>query len=90
MRQQTVGPALRKARLTANLPQQEIAARLGISKAFLNDIESGRRPLPEEYYRALPEPLRDAVVDAAVRELMDRVRRLARIGKEPKDGGTGC
>ena len=60
---------LRIKRLAARIPQIELAARLGVSNAFLCQIETGRRELPARLYRELPDEIRPAVVGAAIREL---------------------
>lgn len=68
--------ALRAARLAAKLKQGDLAKALGISQAFLSDIEHGRRELGEQHYEKLPDAIRSVVVEAAIADLLDRVSRL--------------
>jgi DNA-binding XRE family transcriptional regulator len=77
-----IGSALRKARREANLKQQDLASLLGVSPAFVNQIETGQRHLPLKHYAALPLPIRDAVIDAAKGDLRDRIAWLDQIGRE--------
>ena len=82
--------ALREARIAAGLTQLELADLLGCTQAFVSHVEIGRRALPEKLRDKLPEPIRAAVIKATKAELRERIKRLDRIGKEPKDAGTGC
>jgi transcriptional regulator with XRE-family HTH domain len=63
--------------------QQDVAGALGVSQAFINDIEHGRRELGEKHYAKLPATIREAVIAAAKADLRDRIKRLDRIGKDP-------
>ena len=72
---------LRAARIAAKLKQGDLAKALGISQAFVCDIEHGRRELGEQHFEKLPEAIRSAVVKAAKADLRDRIKRLAQIGK---------
>lgn len=71
-----VTEALREARIAAGLSQQDVARALGISQPFVNDIEHGRRALGEQHYEKLPQPIRIAVVRAAIAELQERISKL--------------
>ncbi len=71
--------ALRDARRKAGLTQRDLAETLGLSPQFMNDVELGRRELPERHYPALPGPIRHAVVAAAIAELVDKIERLRAI-----------
>ncbi len=71
--------ALRDARRKAGLTQRDLAETLGLSPQFMNDVELGRRELPERHYHALPGPIRHAVVAAAIAELVDRIERLRAV-----------
>jgi transcriptional regulator with XRE-family HTH domain len=42
------GDALKEAREKSKLTQEEVAAKLGLTQAYLSMIESGRRPLTDE------------------------------------------
>ena len=63
-----VTDALKAARQQAGLSQRQLAEVLGLSPAFINDIEHGRRQLGEQHYAKLPEPIRTAVFNAAIIE----------------------
>jgi predicted transcriptional regulator len=78
--------ALRKARVAAKIKQGDLADALGISQAFLSDIERARRELPEQHYEKLPEPVRAAVIKAAKAELREGLRKLDLMGKGQKSG----
>lgn len=78
--------ALREARVAAKMKQRDLAIALGITQAFLSDIEHGRRELGEQHYEKLPEAIRTAVIKAAKAELRERLRKLDRIGKGQKSG----
>jgi hypothetical protein len=84
-----VSAALRKARIEAGLSLRQVSEGLGISQAFLSDIEHGRRELHEKHYETLPDQIRKAVVEAAIGEIEERIRELERleeIGKGQKSG----
>lgn len=42
-----LGAALRARRVRAGLTQADVAARAGVSRAFVIDVEKGRRPRAE-------------------------------------------
>ncbi|MHB1075771.1 helix-turn-helix domain-containing protein [Thiobacillus sp.] len=43
------GIVVRKARLDAKVTQSEMAAALGVTSAFLSNLEKGRSKIPEEW-----------------------------------------
>ena len=80
---------LKKARLEAGWTQAGLAARLGVTQAYLSLMEKGRRPIPDHLQRQLvslfnlppsllplsvPERLDPTTTDAAVEQ------GLARLG----------
>jgi len=71
-----VSAVLRGARLRAGLAQREVARHLGISPAYLSDIEHGRRALGIRHIGKLPAELRGPVADALVK---DREAEIAAI-----------
>lgn len=73
--------ALRGARIAAKIKQKDLAEMLGITQAFLSDIERGRRELPEQHYEKLPPPIRRAVTKAVVVELQERLVRARQLMK---------
>ena len=71
-----VGEALRSARIVAGLTQRQIAECLGVTTAFISDIENGRRVLGEKYVPLLPDHVRPSVVAAIVAEHQTAIARL--------------
>jgi transcriptional regulator with XRE-family HTH domain len=76
-----VTDALKAARQQAGLSQRQLAEVLGLSPAFINDIEHGRRELGERHYEKLPQPIRAAVMKAVVTDLQERTARARRLIK---------
>lgn len=68
--------ALLEARHAAQITQSELAQLLGLSASFMCEIENGRAPLPRKHYGALPEPIRRAVIDAAIAERSAEIAEL--------------
>ena len=54
---QLVGARIRLVRLEKGLPQNEVAARIGISQAYLSNIEKGRNNITLENLLKLHEVL---------------------------------
>jgi transcriptional regulator with XRE-family HTH domain len=71
-----VGSVLRAQRQKVRLTQRELAGMLDLTPQFLNQIELGRRPLPQRLYEKLPVEIRAAVVKAAIDELRGQADRL--------------
>ena len=67
---------LRRARLEARIPQKEVAHALGLSRGHYNSVEAGRKRLLHEHFAPLPDPIRRAVVEAAIMEHIERINRL--------------
>jgi transcriptional regulator with XRE-family HTH domain len=67
-----VTETLRKARIAANVSQRELAELIGLTPQFLSDIERGRREFPVQRLADLPNPIRTAVVKAALEELDEK------------------
>jgi DNA-binding XRE family transcriptional regulator len=78
-----VTDALKNARVSAGMTQRELAAVLGITPQFVNDIEHGRRELGEQHYIKLPIGIRRAVVTADIEEMDERRKKLRRLLRLP-------
>ncbi len=52
-----LGPVVRRLRLAAGMSQQTLGARVGMSRAYVSQIESGERKWPAQYVGALAEAL---------------------------------
>lgn len=76
---ESVGTTLRHARMALGITQVELARSMGISPAFLNDIEYGRKALGEKYLEHLPDGIREPVVRALRAEIAVRDERLSRL-----------
>jgi transcriptional regulator with XRE-family HTH domain len=68
--------ALKNARISANMTQRDLAAALGLTPQFINDVEHGRRELGEQHYIRLPIGIRRAVVTADIEEMNERRKKL--------------
>jgi transcriptional regulator with XRE-family HTH domain len=78
---------LRKARLAQNWSQTEVAARLGVSQAYVNMLERGKRKVTRKLMRRLVEvywlspevlPISDAFDEHA--DTQSLIASLARLG----------
>lgn len=69
--------ALREARIQAGFSQRAVAKALGISPAFLNDLEHHRRNLNDSYLPKLPVEMREHVRLAFISEYELAIERLA-------------
>ncbi len=80
------GIASRKLRLDKGLRLLDIAAKLGKSPAFVSAIETGRKPLPDGFVRAVVRAL-DLTADQAkeLRRAADRTRKEVTVEKLPED-----
>jgi hypothetical protein len=72
----TVGPALRKARIEANLTQTDVAESLGISLWTYNRLENGRRTFEQKWVRLLPPEIRPPIVQLLTSRAMTQLRFL--------------
>jgi len=77
-----VTDTLRSSRIAAGLSQRRLGEILGVTQAYVCDIEHGRRSLGEKYLEMLPEPIRYAVAGAMIREHLDAI---SRIGHRPPE-----
>lgn len=74
-----VTEALRSARLSANLTQRQVACEMGISGAYLNDLEHGRRDLPLWRIKTIPPAMRPVVAAAAISERYEEIAKLEEL-----------
>ncbi len=81
-----VTDALKAARQKAGLSQRQFAEAIGLSPAFINDLEHGRRELGEKHYEKLPQPIRAAVMKAVVADLQERLARARQLMRSRDDG----
>ena len=70
------GSALRKCREQAGVTQRQFARELGITPAYLCQVERGVRPVPRTFYGKLPREIRNQVIDAAILELSEEADEL--------------
>jgi transcriptional regulator with XRE-family HTH domain len=84
-----IGQALREGRLAQGLTQRDLGEMLGITQAYLSDIEQDRRALGEKHFKRLPDPIKAAVLTAEKQELLAKIeaidRELARIAPGARD-----
>ncbi len=64
-----IGKYVREARLSAGLTQRALAAQIGISAVFLNQVEKTGKRFPSVYISKLPVEIRTPVLNAAIAEL---------------------
>jgi transcriptional regulator with XRE-family HTH domain len=78
-----IGRALREGRTAQGLTQRDLGEMLGITQAYLSDIEQDRRALGEKHFKRLPDPIKAAVLTAEKQELLAKIeaidRELARL-----------
>ena len=72
----SITDALRDARIRAGLSQRCVAVALGVSPAYLSDMEHGRRDFALERVGLLPEVMRVAVAAAFI---VNREADIARV-----------
>lgn len=88
------GAALRRARHRQGLTLTRLAARSGVSLAYLSEIERGRKEASSEILAdvcsalgiGLSDLLRDCVLDLTTRNRDDRLRRGDRPGTPDRPG----
>lgn len=68
--------ALREARKQAGISQYQLAAKLGVLRSFVANIEQGNRIMPRSHYAKLPEPIKSAVVEAEINRLWRKIVEL--------------
>ena len=71
--------ALIAARKAVGMTQRDLAAALGLSPQYVNDVEKGRNELAAIHYGKLPNGIREAVVDAAVSSLLDQAEAIGKL-----------
>lgn len=59
---ETIGQAIRHARVKLRIQQRQLAAELGITPQYLADIEIGRREMPRARIADLPPAIRRAAL----------------------------
>ena len=74
-----VTKALSGARVEAGMSMRALAKTLGVSVAFLSQIEAGRARFPFTRIADLPNGIRGPVIDAAQAELMEQADRLEQM-----------
>lgn len=57
------GIVVRKARLDAKVTQREMAATLGVTSAFLSNLEKGRSKIPEEWVARIETFFKDKGIE---------------------------
>jgi len=57
------GIVVRKARLDAKVTQREMAASLGVTSAFLSNLEKGRSKIPEEWVARIETFFKDKGIE---------------------------
>jgi DNA-binding XRE family transcriptional regulator len=80
----TVADTLRMSRLEARISQRALAKTIGISSAYLCQVETGVHTLSPRWYPLLPEPVRTAVIAAKIREHEAAIIELRRLAKQEK------
>lgn len=78
------GIAIRKLRLEKQLRLLDIADRMGLSSAFVSAVETGKKPIPDDYIPSVVQAMRLNTEEA--RELgsaADRTRSVVRVDRLP-------
>lgn len=79
-----IGTVIAEARKAAGLQQKDVALALGISPAYLSDIEGNRRAFSADRLPNLPAPIREKVAEALVAwhymQIEEFSRWLPRVG----------
>lgn len=80
------GIAVRKLRLDKGMRLLDLAARLGLSAAFLSAIETGRRPIPDGFVLKVAKGMELSTQELSVlRKAADRTRSTVKIERLPED-----
>ncbi len=81
----SVGAALRQARQSAGLTQEELAARTGLSVRAIGDLERGRTARPHgRSVKVLAQAL--GLAEPAYEQLMDLLRQQLAAGVAKRPG----
>lgn len=72
----SIAEALRSARIAAGMTQRQIADALGVSAAFICEVELGRRGLGERHLAALPGAVAGPVAKAMLAEHHMAIQRI--------------
>ena len=80
---QLVGARIRLVRLEKGLPQNEVAAKIGISQAYLSNIEKGRNNITLENLLKLHE-----VLDCPMSSFFEDIDGAKAGTQEPKEQGN--
>lgn len=65
-----------ETREAAGLSKADLARILGVTRQFIGDVESGKRPFPKGLVAKLPEPLAKPLRAALIDQMMSEVDRL--------------
>ena len=79
---QHVGEQLRRLRLEADLKQEELAARIGISRASIANVEAGKQAIPLHLLVAMARTL-ETNLDALLPPTKAKSRRRVVPGGAP-------
>ena len=80
------GITIRKLRLDKGMRLLDLAERLKKSPAFLSAIETGRKPIPDNFVRDVANAMELTTEDfAALRKAADRTRKHVTIERLPED-----
>jgi transcriptional regulator with XRE-family HTH domain len=80
------GIAIRKLRLDKGMRLLDLASKLGLSIAFISAVETGRKPIPDGYAKAIARAM--DLTAAEIRELrraVDRTRKEVRVEGLPEE-----
>lgn len=80
---QHVGDELRRLRLQADLKQEQLAARVGISRASIANVEAGKQAVPLHLLVAIAHTLGTSL-DALLPPVKNKVRRRDVPGGAPE------
>jgi transcriptional regulator with XRE-family HTH domain len=80
------GIAIRKLRLDKAMRLLDLARLLSISPAFLSAIETGRKPIPDDFVRTVAKVMELSTDElATLRKAADRTRKHIKIERLPED-----
>jgi transcriptional regulator with XRE-family HTH domain len=80
------GIAIRKLRLDKRLRLLDLARRLNLSAAFISAVETGRKPIPDNFVLQVARALELSTDELhALRKAADRTRRHVTIERLPED-----
>jgi transcriptional regulator with XRE-family HTH domain len=92
---ETIGATVRDLRQRLGIQQGDLAKQIGMSKAMLCQVETGKRGLAERWIERFPAGLLlDAVASAMIDEHLAAIERLRRIrrgnGAQADSHGADC